>query len=772
MVKGALLKKSIQDMKKNRSQFLSIFIMAVLAIGMSVGLDTIWTTVNVHSQSFYKATNLSDFWISASNVSDLDLWRVQNIAGVYKAEKRFSINNATAEIDGKPSLQVYAVPSGNTLDIAEVMTGKKVSKRGVILDRSFAEANHLSAGDSLTVKINNHKIKVMIEALALSSENIYAIKDSASMMPNPKNYGFIVMDEDRIASAYGGVKPYNQIEVKLTSGVDTATVQNKIDSIFGKKLNFVITQTDNRGVNFANAKVIQFQSLATIFPFMFFLVTALITFSTMMRLTEDQRNQIGILKALGYSRKSILWHYTSYGVYVGLIGIIVGVLFGPNVIGRLLLSKLEHLMTFPVENIVVNIPKLLLGASVILIFTGGISCYSCLKLQGETPSELLRPKDPKRGSHILLEHLPYIWNHLKFSQKLIMRNAMRNKFRIIVSILGVSGCAGLIIGALALFDIVSGIPKTLYDKTYLYDQKIILTSGTADKVLNNLHLAGTTQDLEETSAQLTTQNGLRKMSVISVFSKESPLIHLMDMNGKSVTLPDTGIAITRKLAELMHVKVGDTVNLKRNKNTYYPVKIEKIVYMPSSQGIYMSKSYWQEIGENYNPTSLLVKWTHKDNDFLNSGYVSSYADRVTQKSDFESNLSAIFGTSLLLILSGAILAFVVLYNMGMLNFSERVRDLATLEVLGFHQKEIRPLVLTENIFSTLVGIVLGIPIGKILSNTIARGFGDDFDLISHVTADRILIAALITMIFAAIVNHVVRKKIKSIDMLQSLKSVE
>ena len=186
----------------------------------------------------------------------------------------------------------------------------------------------------------------------------------------------------------------------------------------------------------------------------------------------------------------------------------------------------------------------------------------------------------------------------------------------------------------------------------------------------------------------------------------------------------------------------------------------------------MTDSYWQEIGEKYSPTSVLVKWTHKDNDFLNSDYVASYTDRKTQKSDFESNLSAIFGTSFLLILSGAILAFVVLYNMGMLNFAERIRDLATLEVLGFHQKEIRPLVLMENLFSTIIGIFLGIPIGKILANTIAGGFGDDFDLISHVTVDRILIAALITLIFAAIVNHVVRKKIKSIDMLQALKSVE
>lgn len=772
MVKGALIKKSIQDMKKNRSQFLSIFIMATLAMGMSVGLDTIWTTIDAHSQSFYKDTNISDFWVAASNPSELNMWRVRNIKGVQKAEKRFTVNNATARIDGKATLRVYAVPSENTLDMSVTIAGKKLSKRGSILDRSFAQANHLSVGDTLAIEVNDKRIDTTIEALALSSENIYAVKDTASMMPDPKRYGFITIDENRIVSAYGGLKPYNQVEVQLTKGADAVEIQNKMDSIFGRKLNFVMVQTDNRGVNFANAKVIQFQSLATVFPFMFFLVTALITFSTMMRLTEDQRNQIGILKALGYSKKSILWHYTSYGVFVGTLGILVGIIFGPNVICRLLLSKIKNLMTFPAEDMVVNIPKFLFGASIIITFTAGISFLSCLKLQNETPAELLWAKTPKKGCHIFLEHFSYVWMHLKFSQKLIARNAMHNKFRIAVSILGVSGCVGLIIGALALFDLVSGIPKTLYEKTYSYDQKVILDSDTTDRAIGNLNLDGTVQDMEESSIQLTTQEGLRKMTAVSVFSKESPLIHLEDADGNSVTLPDKGIAMTRKLAELMHVKVGDTVNLKRSSDTYYPVIIMKIVYMPSAQGIYMTDDYWQKIGENFNPTSLLVKWNKKNNDFLNSGYITSYTDRTTQKSDFEGNLSAIFGTSLLLIVSGAVLAFVVLYNMGMLNFAERVRDLATLEVLGFHQKKIRPLVLAENVFSVFAGILFGIPIGRYLANTIAGGFGDDFDLISHVTVDRILIAALVTLIFAAIVNYVVRKKIKSIDMLQALKSVE
>lgn len=771
MVTGALFKKSVQDMKKSLPQFVSIFIMAMVAISIVVGLDSIWKTINTQSENMYRTSNLSDLWVNVANPSETQIWKVRQISGVEQAEKRFTVN-ATAQISGEPTLKVYALPSENTLDVPFIESGKKLSKQGAVIDERFAEANHLSIGDSLTIEVNEKKINFTIEALALSSEHIFSVKDTSATAPNPKNYGFLVVDEDRISSAYGGMKPYNQIVVRLDRSADSKAVQARMDDIFGEDLIGSVTRADNRSFSNVNSKINLFQTLATVFPFMFFLVTALITLSTMTRMVEDQRNQIGILKAMGYGRKTIMWHYTSYGVYVGASGSVFGIVIGPNLIGRILVHKLEFLYTFPSYQLSLNFPNILFSSALIILCTGGISCYSCLKLLGVMPAALLRDKPPKKGSHIVLERLPALWEKMKFRQKLIARNTLKNKARMVMSILGVMGCTGLIIGAFTLNDMVTGISKTTYEKVYSYDQKVMLDDRTTDRDIHNLNLDGVVQDIQESMVQLATSENQRRMEAVTVLSTDSPLIHFQDENGNWLALPQRGITMTRKLSNILNVKEGDTIKLKRSDDSYIAVQVNRIVYMASGQGIYISKDYWEVIGEDYKPTSLLVKWNQKDTAFLTSDYVESYVDRTKQKSDFEGNITVVYIAALMLIVSGSILAFVVLYNMGILNFYERVRDLATLEVLGFQAGEIRPLVLMENIFSAGMGIVLGIPVGKIISQIIANGFGEDMDLIGRITLNNVAIAAVLTLAFAAIVNYVVSKKIKTIDMLQALKSVE
>lgn len=771
MVKGVLFKKSIQDMKKSLPQFISIFVMATVAISLVVGLDSIWKTIENQSERMYQQSNLSDLWITVPNPSETKMWEIRHISGVEQAEKRFTVNS-TAQIDGEPTLRVYAMPSGNTQDLPNIESGGKLMKSGAVLDRNFADTHHLSVGDRIKIEVNDQKIEFRIEELALSSEHVFAVKDTSTLLPDPKKYGFIAVDEDTIASAYGGVKPYNQIIVRLSGNADVKAVQNQIDSIFGKKLISVAARSDNSSMEMVTGKIQQFKTLATAFPIMFFLVTALITFSTMMRLVEDQRNQIGILKALGYSKRSIVWHYTSYGVYIGILGSLAGLLVGPILIGKSLISKLHFLFTFSNYDLSLNIPHYLINSALIILCTGGVSCYSCLKLQGEMPAALLRNKPPKKGNHVFLEYLPKIWNSMKFSSKLIARNALQNKSRLVMSILGVMGCTGLIISAFTLYDMVSGITGFTYGKIYTYDQMVMLDDRTTDRDIENLNLDGIAEEEEQSAVQLTAGNGSRRVAALTTFSKDSPLIHLQDADGNGVTLPEDGIVMTRKLAELMDVKVGDTVNLKRSDDTYTPVRVEKLVHMAAGQGIYMTDRYWKKIGEDFKPTSVLIKWRHPNSNFLNSDYVKSYVDMNTQKSAFEGNLNAVKSAAFLLITFGSILAFVVLYNMGILNFSERTRDLATLEVLGFCQKEIRPLVLMENFFSAVIGILFGIPVGAVLTNVLSRGFGDDMDLIGHITMDKILLAALMTLLFAAVISITISKKIKKIDMLQALKSIE
>lgn len=771
MVKGVLLKKSLRDMKRSLVQFISIFIMASVAVSMLAGLDSIWKTVQVHSAEMYKTSNLSDLWISIINPTEKDMWAINEIKGIGKTEKRFVIDVQT-NLKDEPSLKLYTMNDKSTLDKPYITSGSLKTKSGAILDKNFAKANHLKRGDSLRVEINDKWIDFKIEALGLSSENIFSIKDSTELQPDSKKYGFITVDEEKIKKAYGGEKIYNQVAVKYEKAADDTKIKASIDKRLGDDLLGIITRKDNRSVSDVDAKIVQFKTMAAVFPFMFFVVTALVTLSTMSRLVEEQRNQIGTLKALGYSKKSIIWHYTSYGVYVGVLGAAAGALIGPNFLGKILMNNFQRLYVMYTYTMVPYIPNIVIGTVLIILCTAGIACYSCIKIQNEMPAVLLRTKQPKKGNHIFLERIPSVWNRLKFSQKLIARNTMKNKGRMLMSVLGIMGCSGLIIAALTLNTTMKGISKIVYEEVYSYDNIALLDSKTTDKDIYNLHIKGITQDIEETVMQAVAENGERRMAHVSVLTKNSPLFHLSGLDGKPVVVPDEGILITRKLAETLHIEAGDKLALKKTDDSYYEVEIKQVIYMVSGQGIYMARDYWEALGENYKPTSLFIKWQTNDYSFLKSDYVKSQTSITEQKAKFDENLKILFTSVAMLISSGGILAFVVLYNLGVLNFYERVRDLATLKVLGFYKKEISSLVLMENIVSAVLGILAGVPLGGVLVKIITRGFGESLDLISVVKLENVLMAGGITFIFVIIVNVVVQKKINTIDMLEALKSVE
>lgn len=769
MVKRTLIKKSIRDMKKAKVQFISIFIMATLAVSIVTGLDSIWKTLEDNAVAMYTATNLSDLWVTVTNPTEKQLWSIKKIEGVETAEKRF-MAEASADVTDSPTLRVYTTSAQNILDLPSLQEGKFISRGGAILDKTFAQAHGLTIGDDISIKVNGKWLRFPIEGLALSSEHIFSVKGSTSMMPDAKKYGFIIIHEDRIKSFYGQ-KMFNQVCVKLGPGADVLQVQKQIDEALGDDLLGIIARNDSSSVSDVNAKIQQFKTLATIFPLMFFLVTALITQSTMTRMVENQRSQIGILKALGYKKRSILWHYTSYGVYVGLLGAASGLLIGPNVFGRILIPSLK--LNFSDPRLLINYENFVYSTLLILLCTGGISLYVCLKLQRDTPAVLLRDKPPREGSHIFLEFIPKLWKMMKFSSKLIARNTLKNKMRLLMSIMGITGCTGLIVAALTISSMINGIVDQTYGQTFTYDQKIILDRKADSRYIYNEKLDGITQAIQEQAVGIVSSDGLRQMKLLTVSPRESPLIHLKDIDGNAVPLREDGITLTRKLAETLNVEVGDSIELKRTDDSYIQVPVRQIIYMAFGQGMYMTDTYWESIGEDFKPTALLMKWNAvPDEGFLQGDYVKEYIDRTSQMSDIKSNIRVVYTAVVMLIAMGAILAFVALYNSSILNFAERTRDLATLRVLGFYQKEIRFLVLVENILSVLFGAFAGVPVGRMISDMVARGLGDQMDLIGNITVGTVALAGITTLIFALIVNSVVAQKMKDIDMLQTLKSVE
>ena len=768
MVRGTLFKKSLRDMRKSKAQFISIFIMATLAVTIMTGLDSIWFTVQNNADTMYNATNLSDLWVTVQNPSEQDLWAIRKIDGVTQVEKRFS-TDADTDLPGA-TLHVYALNDRSTLDQPEIQEGR-FSKNGAVLDSSFAKVHNLKVGDTISIKLDGIWLQLPINGLAISSEQVSVVKNSATLVPDPTIYGFIVIHTSALESVYGQ-KVYNQISVKTASGTNLKEVVQKADSIIGDKLIGITLQKDSTSVSNVNGRIQQFKILSLVFPILFFLVTALITQSTMVRLVENQRTQIGILKALGYSKGSILWHYTSYGVMVGVLGSLTGLILGPNIFGRILVPQLQ--LTLSSYRLHINYWNFAFALLLILLCTGGISFYACWQLQKDTPAVLLRDKPPKKGKHIFLESIPSIWDKMKFSNKLIVRNTLKNKGRLIMSTIGVMGCVGVIIAALTVKSTIVGITDQVYGDTFTYDQKVIIDPKKADsRYLNNLGLNGITQLIQESAIEVIYPNGEQKMEIITVTTIDSPLVQMKDIDGNPISLPENGILMTRKLCKTLGIDKGDSIQIKRTGEDYVPVQIIQVPYMASGQGIYVSDSYWKSLGEKFSPTAILIQWHGPlDQRFLQSDVVTDSATRESQHEGLSSSMGVINFAVVALIVMGASLAFVVLYNTGILNFVERIRDLATFRVLGFHHREIRNLVLVENYFSILLGTILGIPIGRFISWLIASSLDERMDLLGNITLPNVLIATAMTIFFAWITNSSIARKMKQLEMLEALKSVE
>lgn len=775
LIKSTLLLKSIRDMKKSLSQFVSIFIMALIAMTIVTGLDTLWVILARRSENLYDVTNVADIWVTISNPTEHDMWKVKKLEGVEHAEKRLKID-ANTRFDGNPIVTVYAYPNTGILDQPYVINGGKIAK-GALIDEKFALAHGIEIGDRIHVEVNGYWLQYDVTGFCISSEHVFSVAGMISSMPEPSLYGFIMTDINDTKKAFGNQAYYNQIQIILSDDADVAKLLNQLDIALGKRLINVQNHNDTLSFMTVGTQIEQFRILALVFPSMFFVVTALITLSTMMRLVEEQRNQIGIMKALGYRKKSIMWHYTSYGIYVGVLGAVFGCLLGPCLITNSQIPGLQEMYTLHNYKMSFNWTNIIVLSSFIILCTGGISAYSCYQLLAESPSELLRAKSPKKGSHIFLEKISFIWSGMKFSHKLIARNLVRNRARFLITSFGIMGCTALIFVSFTLNTTLLSTTKATYEKLFVYDDKYILNGNTSDRFCQNLNIDGEKQTMQQSGIYIKTDNHYRKSLSVTITNSEGNLINLPDENGEGrIKLPDDGIVITRKQARTMKVKAGDTVYLKRSNDTYVAVKVSYITYLKQGQGIYMSDTFYESIGETYTPTALLVKWNgEKDTiakHFMNSDRVTSRITREQQRKDLETSLEILMMSVYILIAFGAVLAFVVIYNMGMLNFFERVRDLSTLMVLGYYNREVQLLVLVDHILSSAFGLIFGIPLGIVITNIILMFMGSDFDSTALVTVNNIIISVLLTVLFAVIVNKYLSLKMKNIVMLDALKSIE
>ncbi|MCI9603316.1 MAG: FtsX-like permease family protein [Ruminococcus sp.] len=535
------------------------------------------------------------------------------------------------------------------------------------------------------------------------------------------------------------------------------------------------------------------RAIGEVFPVLFFLVAALISLTTMTRMVEEQRIQIGTLKALGYERHSIAGKYLGYACLATVMGSIVGVLFGEKVFPYIIITAYK-IMYEHIPNVVIpyDIRYALMASAAALACTLLATFFSCYRELREQSAELMRPPAPKQGKRVLLERVPFIWNRLNFTWKATIRNLIRYKKRFFMTIFGIGGCMALLLVGFGLKDSIFDIGFLQYHELQIYDGNIILNEDASRKEKTQAYEALTEDTrVEKTELnllkQVTISNGGKKKDVYLNVPEDTEqfsqfVIHRDRITKETYTLDDEGVILTEKMAKQLQVQPGDRVWIKDDAKGEIEVRISSICENYMQHFLYMSPALYEEVhgrAPEYNSVYFIMKEGKEKEleDVGESVLKEKGALSASYTKDIESQLNDMLVSlnivMVVLVISAGMLAFVVLYNLNNINITERKRELATLKVLGFYPGEVAQYVYRENVILTILGAFAGMVLGKFLHQFVivtveidSAMFGRNIDFSSFVYG------FLITVGFSAFVNFVMYFKLKKINMVESLKSVE
>ncbi|MDH6365097.1 putative ABC transport system permease protein [Enterococcus sp. PF1-24] len=533
-------------------------------------------------------------------------------------------------------------------------------------------------------------------------------------------------------------------------------------------------------------------SLATIFPIIFFLIAALVSLTTMTRMVEEKRLEIGTFKALGYKNLAISMKFLLYSFLAGTIGAILGLAVGYYLFPTIIFGAYGNLYNLTEFVTPWYLEYSLVAIAVALLCTVGTAVIVLRFDLFSTPATLMRPKAPKSGKRILLERIKPIWKHLSFNQKVTMRNLFRYKQRMLMTVLGIAGCMSMIITGFGLKDSISDIVNIQFNKIWHYQGIVTFNSkkdeAEREKYYQQLSEVGQYENhisISSSTLDLVHDDGKFQVTVYVPNTKETDDFLLFNdrKTGETYHLEDDGVFINEKIARKFDLKVKDTITLKNSDGESYQVKISEIIENYTGNYAFMTPKYYKEVfGKDavFNTDFLLFKkdltskQEHKiAEQLMENKQVINVSFLSQSKNALDDTIDSLNIVVWVLIISAGLLAFIVLYNLTNINVSERIRELSTIKVLGFYNNELTMYIYRENILLTLLGILLGLVIGKIEHRYVLETVEVDmvmFPPTIHIPS--YVYASLITIFFAFVVGMIMHNKLKHVDMIEALKSNE
>lgn len=803
-----LLRNTSRKIKKSLGRYFSLLIIILLGVGFYTGVKVSIPNIQDTQKKYYDETSLADIkLISEIGFNDADI-KEAKLTGVAKGEGSYSKDII---IDEKV-IKLHSITE--KVNGYQLINGRSPRKSNECL----ADADHYKVGDTIKVpdEYKENLKETTFKVVGTIYSPLYSTNEyGTSSIGNGKVYSFIfipkenfdyeyyteaylVLDKTSVDIPYSKGydlkidKILDQLKVvkneRVTERVDeiikNSKGQIKEESLKNVTWHFLTRDDFVTAYKILDSQYDQVNTIADVIPFFFILIVILMTSNTMARMITEERGEIGTLLSLGYSDESITFTYLVYVLMATLSGAILGYFIGTITLPQLVYRCFP--INFPPIKYDFDLALFTLSIFISCLIMIYVTSKSCKKELKQQPAYLLRPEPPKRGKKVLLEKVHSIWDKLSFSMKITIRNIARYKKRVFITLTGAAGCTFMILLGFSLKDSINTVGNKQYSDLFKYDNLIIL----------NENIKEYNDDYKEVTKGLIKDELLIKQDAFKINMKDNTLdVYLVipeetnklfykhyplkeKESEKKLKLKDNGVIITPKIAERFELNIGDKLKIESLNKKEYEVKVTGITENYVSNYIYMSDKYYQKVFEEEPEYNMIVSNNVKDKDKIARKLLESKKvvginfsdDLLTDANEAVQGLNDVV---IILVIISSMLAFTVLYNLTSINISERTREIATLKVLGFTDKESNEYIYRETLIMVIIGIIVGILITPPLHNIVMGLLEvDHMVFLREIKIQSFIYSSLLTLIFAIIMQQITFFKLKKVDMIESLKSVE
>ncbi len=788
-----LRKKMIRDIKQNFSQFITIFLMVLIGVMAYSGIESYMEGMKKTASNFYGDYNLQDLNVMGA-LSKENLDTIKKIDNVKNAESKLTVNGVLENNDDITMSMNFI--ETNEISKFYIVDGEKFDSnvKGIWLDNFFAKENSLNIGDTLKIKYDGYIFEEKIVGFINVPDHVYDVKDESQIYPDHKTFGFAyasineledyiknqVMKEMNITDLntfnqiypnfnYKDYMKYNYIMVDVNDKSKTNDVKNSIE----EKIEDVALMNieDTPSYTQYQGEIEEGETYIGVFSGLFLFIALLSVVTTMTRVVKKQRVQIGTLKALGFKKRKIILHYISYSFWISLFGALLGLVAGRYFIGNVFIGL--EMSFFQIPNgvpIIKNDSYIVAGLVVLCVSI--ITYLATRKILKEKTADTLRNEIPSIKSKSLNITTTGIFKKMNFNTKWNIRDMFRNKARTITGVVGITACAMLIVCSLGMLDSMNYFIDLQFNKIFNFDYKLSLKSDISNEVLEELTNKYGDSTSQSLYIEIKDKDGsIETNNIFVTDSKE--YIKFVDNKDNFINLNnDDGVYVTYKLAETKGYEIGDEITWHISGNSkYYTSKIVGFNKDPQNQNVTMTRKYLESLNIEYKPDSLYTNYDLSNNKEIDGVEVISNIDKL--KEGMNGMLETMKTMIVLIIVIAIILGVVIIYNLGILSFTEKQYQFATLKVLGFKNKQVKKIFIKQNNIISIISIILGLPVGFYLTDWLFKtAIEDSYDFGAHINIITYVISAIGTFVISYVVSKILAKKIKKIDMVTSLKGNE